>query len=237
MNTIKHSRLHAHLAGLLFSLGAAIAAFPSVAAAAEAVDPNNPSLAYGSQVEYGIYRNNKRIGKHLLSFSRSDAQLKVNVVSDLTVTVLKIPVYRFNYRAGELWQNGQLQSVDAQVREKGKTRTVSLRRAGNQMSLTEPDGSSDMVELEYASNHWHPGVLEADVLFNTLTGKANKITIENVGTEILQVNGEETTATHYRYTGELQTEVWYDERQRWVKLRFSGSDGSNIEYRCEGFNA
>jgi len=44
-------------------------------------------------------------------------------------------------------------------------------------------------------------------------------------------------ATHYVYSGELDTEVWYDDEGRWVKMRFKGRDGSTIEYvcrRCQG---
>ena len=39
-------------------------------------------------------------------------------------------------------------------------------------------------------------------------------------------------ATRYAYSGELQTEVWYDECGRWVKMRFAGRDGSIIDYVC-----
>jgi len=204
--------------------------------AAEPVDPLNPSLVYGQQVKYAVFRNNKKIGSHTVDFSRNGELLEVAVESKLVVRIMKIPVYRFNYRASEQWQNGQLQSVDATVKEKGESSTVSLRRVGPQMNLTAKDGSSSMEQIEFASNHWHAGVLESDILFNTLTGKSNKIDIDIVGEEVLVVDGSDTNTTHYRYSGELDTEVWYDDRKRWVKLRFKGSDGSTIEYRCEGFS-
>jgi hypothetical protein len=38
----------------------------------------------------------------------------------------------------------------------------------------------------------------------------------------------------------LNTEVWYDDLGRWVKMRFNGPDGSAIEYvcrRCQGSDA
>jgi hypothetical protein len=39
-------------------------------------------------------------------------------------------------------------------------------------------------------------------------------------------------ATRYAYHGDLETEVWYDDFGRWVKMRFAGRDGSTIEYVC-----
>ena len=44
-------------------------------------------------------------------------------------------------------------------------------------------------------------------------------------------------ATHHAYTGDLSTEVWYDDAGRWVKMRFEAQDGSTIDYvcrRCQG---
>jgi hypothetical protein len=40
------------------------------------------------------------------------------------------------------------------------------------------------------------------------------------------------TATRYRYSGELETEAWYDDAGRRVKLRFKGRDGTPIAYKC-----
>ena len=40
-------------------------------------------------------------------------------------------------------------------------------------------------------------------------------------------------ATRYRYSGELeQTEVWYDDEGRWLRLRFPGGDGLPIDFIC-----
>lgn len=202
----------------------------------DSVDPLNPEAAYGSTVKYGIYRNNKRIGDHTVDFIKENNELLVSVSSKLVVTVLKIPVYRFNYTANERWQDGVLQQVDAKVTEKGKTKEVSLQRQSDKTLLTEPSGKVTEASLDFASNHWHAGVLQTPAIFNTLTGKENKITITRKGSEQLQVGKQRLKATHYQYSGQLQTDVWYDERLRWVKLRFKGSDGSIIEYRCEGFN-
>jgi hypothetical protein len=39
-------------------------------------------------------------------------------------------------------------------------------------------------------------------------------------------------ATHYKYEGEIQNDVWYDAEGRWVRMKFLGDDGSAIEFRC-----
>ena len=52
------------------------------------------------------------------------------------------------------------------------------------------------------------------------------------GSETVMTENGPVTATRYRYSGELETEVWYDDAGRWVKLRFKGREGTPIAYKC-----
>ena len=208
---------------------------PAQALSNLSVDVRNPVAAYGPSVAYGIYRNNKKIGEHTLQFVSNANSTAVKIESNIVVTVLKVPVYRFNYRSTEAWIDGQLQSVESSVDDNGDKHQVSAKRSGNEMLLKDKNGDTTKTTVAYASNHWNPQVLAADSLFNTLTGKVNKIVLQNLGTQTLAINMQAITATHYRLAGDLKTDVWYDTNGRWVQLRFKGDDGSVIEYRCKGF--
>ena len=53
------------------------------------------------------------------------------------------------------------------------------------------------------------------------------------GREPIPTERGDVVASRYSYTGDLaDTEVWYDDVGRWVKLRFLGRDGTPIEYAC-----
>lgn len=192
------------------------------------LDTSTPELIYGHNPEYTITRNNKVIGQHQLSFSRQGQKLVVDVTSDITIRVLKIPVYRFHYTSTEEWVNGEIQSVKAETTEKGRTRSHTYQF---------PDGNSDETPSTrvYPSNHWNAEVLQATNIFNTLTGKINQVKITKINQQTLVINGTPVNTTHYSYSGELTTDVWYDNQQRWVKLSFLGDDGSKIDYISEGF--
>ena len=80
----------------------------------------------------------------------------------------------------------------------------------------------------------------ASKVLNTLTGKMNNVRIEARGQEYVPTEGGDVKAMRYAYTGELETEVWYDQEDRWVKMRFVGKDGVSIDYvcrKCQGPNA
>ncbi len=210
------------------------------AEASATLDDRNPIATYGQSVFYDIYRKKKKIGQHTVQFTKTDSDLRVNIESKITVTVLKVPVFRFNYQSNETWVDGRLQRVKAATDNNGKKHQVSAKRTGDDMLLTDKKGETTTAKVAYSSNHWNSNVVTADKMFNTLTGEANDIVFKNVGVETITMSNDAKTeieASHYQLVGKVETEVWYDNAGRWVKLRFKGEDGNFVEYRCKGFNA
>ena len=85
----------------------------------------------------------------------------------------------------------------------------------------------------FPTNHWNVGVLNQKVVLNTLTGELNQVEIIAKGIETLSSEQGEIKGQRYSYTGDLDTEVWYDEMGRWVGMEFKGRDGSSIKYVCK----
>ena len=177
--------------------------------------------AYGDQKTYTITRNGKRIGTHTISFKVNDNELTVAVESSLTVRVLRIAVYRLSYSATELWRDNQLVTATATTTENGKANTVSLDN--------ENTNNGDIV-THFASNHWHPGVLTGDTVFNTLTGETSQVSVIDLGLEQVETASGTESANHYQYEDDIKANVWYDESGLWLMMQFKADDGSVIRY-------
>ena len=65
---------------------------------------------------------------------------------------------------------------------------------------------------------------------NTQTGTEARIQVSVLGRETIRTTNASIDATHYRYTGDLVMDQWFDDTGRWVKTSFIASDGSTIEY-------
>ena len=89
----------------------------------------------------------------------------------------------------------------------------------------------------FPTSHWHGAVVSEQRVLNTLTGLVNEVRIEARGREPVETESGMVAAGRYAYSGDLNTDVWYDDCGRWVKLRFQARDGSTIDYvcrRCQG---
>ena len=199
--------------------------FSALSAQAQAQETSAEELAkrYPQAVEYTIRRKGKKVGTHTVAFSNIDNGLRVDVESKITVTILKVPVFKFRYTAFEQWQNGALINVEAKTNSGGDITNASFT----------PDASD---AIAFSSNHWNVNVLGASKIFNTLTGNISDVSIDLVGNETLEENNLAVSAKRYRYTGDIQADVWYDQNNRWVKLQFKGEDGSVISYTANPLN-
>jgi hypothetical protein len=110
---------------------------------------------------------------------------------------------------------------------------LSANRTGKDMSIRSSAGTTEFQGRLFPTNHWNSNVLHERRVLNTLTGQINKVRIEARQRERVTTERGEIEATRYAYTGELQTEVWYDDMGRWVKMRFAGRDGTPIDYVCQ----
>jgi hypothetical protein len=56
------------------------------------------------------------------------------------------------------------------------------------------------------------------------------VQITDLGMETIQSQGKSIEAHHYRMSGELERELWYDPSNTLVQVRFKAKDDSTILY-------
>lgn len=188
---------------------------------------------YQSENTYTITRKGKKIGTHSLTFSRDGNTLTVQAKSDIKVTALKIPVFRFNYLSTETWQDDQLISVESTAKTGKKTEQSSLVNEGDTSKISYNGTQTTVEQINFATNHWNSNAVTQSTVFNTIKGVASQIVVKEHGRKTLNINDKTLNTTHFEYTGDIQAQTWYDENNRWVKLLFLGSDGSEITYTID----
>lgn len=197
----------------------------------------DPIALYGSEISFDVLRKGKPAGSHTVTFERTGEGVFVRSNFELKVDLLFVTVYRFLYRSEALWQGGDLQRLTANVDDNGTTFSLGANRDGDNVSIEHDQEVYEVAEPLFPTNHWNPHVLGQERVLNTLTGRVNRVAIEPESREQVTTEWGDVTATRYAYTGDLNTEVWYDDLGRWVKMRFGARDGSTIEYvcrRCQG---
>jgi hypothetical protein len=208
----------------------------SFGAASHASMPGNefkqPKSLYGSEIYFDVYRNGEKVGYHRVSFENTGNNLSVDVTFKLKIDVLFFTAYRYHYQSRSKWQDGMLQQLQASVDDDGKLFRMQALRLGDSIRVEHGANLYEIPAPILPTDHWNAAVLGNTRVLNTLTGIVNDVRINKLGRTEVATEFGQVSATHYAYTGDLQTEVWYDDAGRWVKMRFKGNDGSSIEYQC-----
>lgn len=217
-------------APLLLALGAAL---PNPAQACGLTEPD-PLALYGEELKFVVERNGRNVGQHVTRFARAGERLEVVSNMQIQIDFLIFTAYRFEYSSTDVWCGDRLESLQAFRDDNGDKQFVQAEREGDQVLVS--DGQRDLSAPAdiMPTNHWNAAVLSRNEVLNTLTGDIDRVQIEPLGPgSISRADGQMLEARHYRYTGEIEADVWYDADGRWVGLRFEGKDGSEIVYRCE----
>lgn len=204
----------------------------TISAMPAAASTPDPLALYGDEIAFEVLRDGEPIGFHRATFEWQGDRLRVVSEMELAITFLSIPVFEYRYEAEEIWRGGELEDLRVRVEDDGEARQIEAARQDDVLLVQAPERHHRVEGGIFPTNHWNPAVLTEDRVLNTLTGNVNRVDIRPVGQERVAVADGEIEATRYVYDGELRTEAWYDPAGRWVKLRFEGSDGSDIEYRC-----
>ena len=197
----------------------------------------DPIALYGPEIYFDVLRKGKPSGLHTVKFERTKDGFIVRSNFELSVKFLFVTAYRFVYRSESLWIGGILQHLTAEVEDNGSPFVISASKQGNSVVVDHDNQKYEVSAPLYPTNHWNAEVLSQRRVLNTLTGRVNRVTIKPLSREIVTTEYGDITANRYAYTGDLDTEVWYDDMGRWVKMRFAARDGSTVEYvcrRCQG---
>jgi len=229
------------LLALLWSFGHCFAQQSNVANA-EVNFSENPAAIYGKLVRYDVFRNDKKIGEHIVEFDLNENTLLVSSLSKLVVRYLGIPVYRYTYGAKEIWQAGVLQSVESEIRDNRKDpRVIKVDVRDRVIEITDFGKSRLAPIVRFATTHWHPGALKVTRMFHTTHGKVRNFKLEDLGSERIALNDPraeepskkiDVSTRVYQISGGFGAKLWYDEHDRWVRLQFNADDGSRIDYKC-----
>ena len=195
-------------------------------------DLKSAEALYGNTLSFDVYRNGDLVGYQNVTFSRKNDALAVDIDFKLTIKALYITFYKMTYRSDSLWKNDELVALDARTDQNGEVTTVKAKAESGKLEVDGPNGKASAPLGIYPTDHWNAGVIDSTRLVNTINGHINHVRLVRQGEDKVETERGPIEATHYKYTGEIQNDVWYDAEGRWVQMKFKGGDGSTIEFRC-----
>jgi hypothetical protein len=185
----------------------------TVAAAARAGEEERRSFA--------VSVDRKPAGANVLVIqTRDDGSVAIASQADVSVRIAVVS-YKYTFRGTEVWQGDRLAQLATATNDDGKKHNVSAERTKDGL-LVKADGKESLLKGDvWTTTYWKlppEGRRGPEVtLLDADTGRPIAAKMEKVGLEKLTVLGKPLDCAHYRLTGGVQVDLWYDGSDRMVR--------------------
>ena len=187
-----------------------------------------PEEIYGDEIQFVVLRDGAEAGAHRVSFSRdAEGGLIARSSTRITVRAFGIVPLLFSHDSRARWRGNDLLELSAETRWPFKSSRVRARRKNGEYVVGEKRATAPL----FPTTHWNIAALKGGRLLNTLTGEINKVSAQAAGEEIVETNLGPRRATRRRISGDLNIELWHDNRGRWLRMDFA-EDGAWYSFRC-----
>ncbi len=220
---IASRRLFLSKAGLL---GFGALPWPVIASASDV------AFGKGSPTVFTAYRNGSRLGFHRIDYSKDEDRLVADIEIAFDVKLAFIPVYRYRHRNREVWQAGQLISLETETDDNGEDHKVSAVRKEGRILVDGSEGRLDLPGDSQTTSYWNEASIERGQWIDTQSGKLVRSAVIKRPPEQVLVEGQNLEATRYDLDGDITCSLWYADG-RWVRLLFVTEDGSEIVYTID----
>jgi hypothetical protein len=178
---------------------------------------------------FTVLKDGQPVGRHEFVFDRNGSRIEIREATEIKVKFAMIPIYTFEHRARELWQDGRAVQVDATTNDNGEKLDIRVRPDG-QGYVRTVNGRVDRFD---ASKRilavWNPETLKHHDFFSVVEDQTLKVSFELIGPEKLSLNGQVLDVDHYRMVGDEERDLWFDRAGQVVKVEFQ-RHGSDIAY-------
>jgi hypothetical protein len=196
------------------------------------------SVAHGAGVErrtFTVSVDEKPSGSHQLTIeTKDDGSENVTAQADVAVKAL-IFSYQYAYHGDESWKDGRLLRLSTSTNDNGKKHTVAAKATKDGLAM-KADGRDSMVKgAVWPTSYWKlpkergPSL----VLLDADTGKLIDAKLEKVGVDKLSLLGQKIDANHYRLSGGVRADLWFDGDDRLVRQE-SIEEGRRVVLEMSG---
>jgi hypothetical protein len=171
--------------------------------------------------EMAIFVDGKRSGEsHVTVEQREDGSTQISTTADVAVDALLFR-YKFSYRGMEVWKDGKLLKMQSNTNDNGKK--ISVSAVADSASIQLRVGNK---ERQVRADVWttsymrYPDLSRCDktvALLDADSGKEITAKMQLIGKEELVVAGNKMTCEHFRLSGGVTTDLWYDGQKKLVR--------------------
>ena len=185
------------------------------------------------RLDFDVVRQDSVIGHHRFRFTEEAGKLIVDIDVDVKVDVMFVTVYRFLYRAREVWEGDRLVVMTVHANDDGTPHEVEAVLRDGAFAVTHNGTGSRVPGGLLPTSLWNPATVKQTVLLGGLRGDAMPTAVTARGKSMIDTPARRGTAAGYlnHAKPDYKRRVWYSGAGMLIAVGLKGEDGSDVTYR------
>jgi hypothetical protein len=180
---------------------------------------------------FDVFLDGKKIGYHRFEIDGPKSSAAVRSEASFDVKVLFVTAFSYRHSAEENWAGGCLSEIEARTDSNGKKLNVVGTRTDDGFVIDTGEREAELPACVMSFAYWNPGFLEQPRLLNPQTGEYLEVEVEELGKDLLNVDGRQVPARSVRLTArQMDITIWYSENSEWLALESVAKGGRIIRY-------
>lgn len=180
---------------------------------------------------FDVFLDGKKIGYHRFEIDGSKSNSAVVSEASFDVKFLFVTAFSYRHSARENWTGGCLEEIEARTDSNGKKLNVVGERAADAFVIDTGDEEARLPECVMSFAYWNPGFLDQSRLLNPQTGEYLDVEIQEIGKDVVKLDGREIPARLVRLTArQMDITLWYSDDAEWLALESVAKGGRIIRY-------
>ena len=173
--------------------------------------------------EFRVLVDGKQSGAAQMTLQRrDDGTVSMRCDTDISVSLGGIfKVYSYAYRGHETWRAGRLVQFESNCNDDGKRYAVAAVADGDALRVRVNGQDRKTRGDVWLTSYWEQPdakkVNQVVPLLDADTGRDLEARVQYVGEARMGVAGDVQTVRHYRLTGKVKVDLWYDGNGRLVR--------------------
>ncbi len=180
---------------------------------------------------FDVFLDGKKIGYHRYEIAGARSNADVRSEASFDVKFLFVTAFSYSHTAEEDWSGGCLRQIKARTNSNGKKLEVVGEQTGDGFLVETGESESELPGCVKSFAYWNPGFLEEPRLLNPQTGEYVDVEVEDLGPDVVRLNGREIPARSVRLTArQMDITLWYSENAEWLALESVAKGGRILRY-------
>jgi len=175
--------------------------------------------------DFAVFVGSKAAGEVHMTIHKQDANTtSVRVDTDIKVQQ-GLLTYKYSFRGVEVWKDRRLVRLESTTDDNAKRYAVAAASDGKEIKVKSNGVEISTKPETWSSTYWT--LPELKLRENNLTildadnGKLLEAKLAYVATEKHKIAGQEVSLNHYRLTGSVNVDLWYDGHDRLVRQEWT----------------